>query len=331
MSFFQSPVRLLASGALFLALAALLSAADGPQNSLARHDFSGPAMGTTFRISCYAMDRSTAEKAVDACFSRIKELNDLFTDYDPTSELMRLCAPDAEYPVTVSAPMAYLLGRALEMARFSEGAFDPTCGHLSQLWRRSRRQQKLPPPARLKAAIATTDWRRVSLNFDTRQVTLQPQTLLDLGGIAKGYAADECLRLLRAQGLSRAIVQAGGDTAAGDPPPGKAGWEVKLRTFTRPGDEDELTALILANRAVSTSGDLYQFIEIQGQRYSHVLSPRTGLGLTERIACSVIAPDCTTSDALATAMCVLGEEAGMRLASKRPDLEVRFSLPKDGL
>lgn len=281
-------------------------------------------MFTTFRISCYAADRAQAEKGVEACFQRIAELNQIYTDYDPTSELMRLCAPDAVYPIQVSPPLYDLLERSVSFGRVTGGTFDITCGHLSQLWRRSKRQNKLPPADRLQKAIAATDWQRIQLLPD-RRVTLQPGTLLDVGGIAKGYAADECLRVLKAHGLPIAIALAGGDTAAGDAPPGQPGWEVKLRTFTRAGEDDDLETLHLAHRAVSTSGDLYQFIEIAGQRYSHILSPKTGLGLTKRIACSVIADDCTTSDALATAMCILGVEQGTALARTLPGVEVRFA------
>lgn len=294
---------------------------------LQRFDFSGPGMFTTFRISCYAENREQAEKAVEACFQRIAELNQIFTDYDPTSELMRLCAPEARHPVQVSPALYDLLDRSVHLGQVTDGAFDITCGHLSQLWRRSKRQNRLPPTKRLEAGIAATDWRRIQLQPD-RRVTLQPGTLLDVGGIAKGYAADECLKILQAHGLPCAIVLAGGDTSAGDAPPGKPGWEVKLRTFTRAEEDDDLEVLHLAHRAVSTSGDLYQSIEIEGQRYSHILSPKTGLGLTQRIACSVIAPDCTTSDALATAMCVMGVEKGTALAKTLPGVEVRFAEKK---
>lgn len=308
----------------FLAFGALSLSAATPQ----RFDFSGPGMATTFRISCYAENREQAEKATSACFARIAELNQIFTDYDPTSELMRLCAPETVYPVTVSPPMLELLDRSVDFAKLTDGAFDPTCGHLTQLWRRTRRQGKLPAPPRLQAAISSTDWRRIQIDLLKQQITLKPGTLLDLGGIAKGYAADDCLRVLRKHGLPSAVVIAGGDTAVGDAPPGKPGWEIKLRTFTRPESQDELTSITLANRAVSTSGDLYQFIEIEGIRYSHILSLKTGLGLTQSIACSVIADDCTTTDALATAMCVLGPEKGTALAKTIPGLEVRFSQPR---
>ena len=287
---------------------------------LPRFDFSGPGMATTFRIACYAEDKAKAEKATDACFQRIAELNAIFTDYDPTSELMRLCAPEAVYPAVVSAPLYDILQRACRLAEQTQGAFDPTCGHLSQLWRRAKRQGKLPPSDRLKKAMEATGWQRIILHPESRSITLKSGTLLDLGGIAKGYAADECQRLLKAHGITRAVVQAGGDTAASDAPPGKQAWPITLRT-----DAQHETAITVANRAVSTSGDLYQFVEIDGQRFSHIISPRTGLGLTTPIACSVIAPDCTTSDALATAMCVLGKAEGSKIVASLKGIEVRFA------
>jgi len=313
----MNPLRLVC----LLAFGALSS----PASDIQRYDFSGPGMATTFRISCYAKNREQAEKAASVCFARIAELNQIFTDYDPTSELMRLCQPGAHYPAKISPPLFDLLGRAVHLAAQTDGTFDPTCGNLSQLWRRTKRQGKLPPTDRLRSAINATDWKRIRLDLQNQSVSLQPGTLLDLGGIAKGYAADECLRIMRRHGLPCAVVQAGGDTAVGDAPPGKPGWEIKLRTFTRPDDQDDLIPLLLTNRAVSTSGDLYQFVEIEGTRYSHILSPRTGLGLTQRIACSVIADDCTTSDALATAMCVMGVEKGTQFAKTLPRIEVRFS------
>jgi len=308
---------------IFLGLLAAVAAGRAGE----RFDFSGPGMATTFRIACYADDRATAEKAAAACFEQIAQLHAVCTDYDPTSELMRLCAPEAAHPMTVSPELFGVLARAQALAVATDGAYNPACGHLSQLWRRTRRTGKLPPVERVRRGLeAAARWREMRLEPATREVTLPSGTLLDLGGIAKGYAADACLRVLRGHGITRAVVQAGGDTAIGKPPPDKDGWPVKLRTFTRPGEEDELRELTLSDCAVSTSGDLYQFLELGGVRYSHIVSPVTGLGLSERIACSVIAADATTSDALATALCVLGPEAGAALAEKL-GVQAIFALP----
>ncbi len=303
-------------GFLYLLIGSFATAGE----SLNRYDFSGAGMATTFRISCFCEDQEKANRAVQKCYERISELNSRFTDYDPASELMRLCAPEALMPFAVSEPLYEILKKSVALADMTHGAFDPTCGHLSHLWRRTKRTGRLPPKDRLALAMAATDWKRIRFQEGKTNISMVAGTLIDLGGIAKGWAADECLKILQQQGIQIAIVQAGGDTVAGEPPPGRDGWEVVLTA-----DQINKKNILLRQRAVSTSGDLYQYVEIDGVRYSHIISPRTGLGLRERIACSVIAPDCATSDALATAMCVMGEDAGKNWVKQFPNIEVQFT------
>ncbi|WP_395730569.1 FAD:protein FMN transferase [Prosthecobacter sp.] len=307
-----------------LALCLLLCAI--PAQALERFDFSAPLMFTTFRISVHADTKAEAEAAADAAFKRIAALNAVFSDYEPNSELMQLCNTGPSKPFKASADLLDVVSRALELSRLTEGAFDITCGNLSHLWRRTKRTHKLPPADRLQQALAATDWRAVQLDAKAQTLTLlKSGMLLDLGGIAKGYAADAGLKVLRERGLTRALVMAGGDIAIGDPPPGEDAWDIKLRQFTHATPEEDLVTVHLHNCGVSTSGDLYQFTEIDGKRYSHIVSPKTGMGLRERIACSVIAPDCTTSDALATAMCVLGRERGEKAAAQVKGVTTRFA------
>jgi FAD:protein FMN transferase len=310
----------LASSAVFTSLLALLglgqglfaAAQDSPQD-LRRFSFTAPAMGTRFHITLYAPEAHypEAEAAALAAFDRVASLNATFSDYEPNSEINRASA--ATSPWSASPDLFALSSRALQLAQLTDGAFDPTLGQLSRLWRSARQRQKLAPPDRLQKALAATGWQHLRLHPATQSLSLtQPNLLLDFGGIAKGYAADQMLELLKSSGFPIALVLAGGDTAAGDPPPGQTGWAVTLRTGI---DDSSPVSLPLANRSVSTSGDLYQFIELDGTRYSHLIDPKTGLGLTRRIACSVIAPDTTTSDALATALCLLGPEAGLKIAA----------------
>lgn len=297
-----------------------------PLRALERFDFSAPLMFTTFRISVHAENRAQAEQAADSAFKRIAALNAVYSDYEPNSELILTCNAGPDKPVKVSADLYDLVQRSLELAQITEGAFDITCGNLSHLWRRTKRTHKLPPAERLQQALAATDWHAVRLDEKAHTLTLQkPGMLLDVGGIAKGYAADAGLKVLREHGLKQALVMAGGDIAIGDPPPGEDAWEIKLRQFASEKPEEDMTTVRLHNCGVSTSGDLYQFTEIEGKRYSHIISPFTGMGLTQRVACSVIAPDCTTSDALATAMCVLGRERGEKAAAKVKGVTVKFA------
>ena len=136
---------------------------------------------------------------------------------------------------------------------------------------------------------------------------------LDLGGIAKGYAADEALQVLRSHGLDRALVTLGGEVVAGSPPPGQPGWTVALRT---PGGEQR--PLSLNNAAASTSGDAEQWMEVAGQRYSHVFDPRTGQPLIGRRSVTVVAREGMVADALATALSVLGPGQGLALVESFP-------------
>jgi thiamine biosynthesis lipoprotein len=310
----------LASSVVFTSLLALLglgqglfaAAQDSPKD-LRRFSFTAPGMGTRFHITLYAPEAGypEAEEAARAAFDRVAALNAIFSDYEPNSEINRASA--ATTPWSASPDLFALSSRALQLAQLTDGAFDPTLGQLSRLWRSARQRQKLAPPDRLQKALAATGWQHLQLHPATQSLSLtQPNLLLDFGGIAKGYAADQMLALLKSSGFPIALVLAGGDTAAGDPPPGQTGWTITLRTGI---DDNSPVSLPLANRSVSTSGDLYQFIELDGTRYSHLIDPKSGLGLTRRIACSVIAPDTTTSDALATALCLIGPDQGRKIAT----------------
>jgi FAD:protein FMN transferase len=284
-------------------------------DALRRYSFTSPGMGTGFNITLYAPQNRYAgvEAAVLAAFDRVTALNAVFSDYEPNSEINRLAAA-APTPWPCSPDLLALSARALELTQATDAAFDPTIGQLTRLWRSSRQRQKLAPGVRLQKALNTSGWRHLQINARDQSLTLsKPGLLLDFGGIAKGYAADQMLALLKSRGFPVAIVLAGGDTAAGAPPPNSPGWTVTLRTGINDASPVNLS---LANRSVSTSGDLHQFIELDGVRYSHIIDPKTGLGLTRRIACSVIAPDTTTSDALATALCILGPEKGRPIARK---------------
>lgn len=290
-----------------------------------RFEFTEPQMGLPFRIVLYADDEPTARRVAGIAFARIAELNSILSDYDDHSELSRLSRSSATGAwVPVSDDLWRVLARGQEFARRSDGAFDLTVGPLVQLWRRARRQRELPPANRLAEAGQATGWSRLELNAVHREVRLGvPGMRLDLGGIAKGYAVQEALRTMAARGISRALVSGGGDMAAGDPPPGKGGWRVELAPIDAPG-APPAQFVTLKRTALATSGDVFQFVEIGGVRYSHIVDPRTGLGLTDHSLVTVMAPDGMTADALATTVSVLGPDDGLRVAKTFRGTEVRI-------
>jgi thiamine biosynthesis lipoprotein len=285
-----------------------------------RFEFESKHMGTTFRIALYAIDKATAKKAVDAAFARVAELDGIMSDYKKDSELMLLCkkfATEVGEPVKVGDDLFFVLQKAEELSKKSDGAFDVTVGPVVQLWRLARRTQQLPEPKEFAAAREKVGYKKVKLDAAKKTVQLlTPGMQLDLGGIAKGYAADEALKLLREKfGIKQALVAAYGDITCGDPPPGKDGWVVDIAPIAK-GQKPR--TLKLANAAVSTSGDLEQFVEIGGVRYSHVLDPKTGLGLTGRRSVTVIAPSGITADSMTKAVSVLPPEQGLKLVEDTP-------------
>jgi thiamine biosynthesis lipoprotein len=285
-------------------------AADPP----GRYEFESKHMGTTFRVVLYAPDRPAAEKAAKAVSDRAAELDKVMSDYHAKSELMRLCKRnDAEpgKPIPVSKDLFAVLEIAQEVSRNSDGAFDVTVGPLVRLWRDARRTQQLPDPKELAEAKEKVGYDKVTLDPQARTVALKlPGMRLDLGGIGKGFAADEGLAVLRTFGITRALVAASGDIAVGDPPPGADEWVVEIAPL---GKGMPARRVRLANAAVSTSGDLYQFVEINGVRYSHVLDPKTGLGLTGRRSATVIARRGALADSLTKSASVLPPEKALAL------------------
>jgi len=288
------------------------------RESLARFEFSEPHMGTMFKLVLYASSPTLATAASRAAFDRIAALDRIMSDYDENSELMRLCRAAGGPAVEISTDLCRVMTAAQELSRRSDGAFDITVGPVVQLWRRARRQHELPEPDRLAAALELVGYENVHLDPKARRAQLlKPGMRLDLGGIAKGDAADRALLVLERYHIPQALVAAAGDIAAGDPPPGRD-WEIGIETFESPAVLPS-RFIGLHNSAVSTSGDSEQHVEIGGVRYSHIVDPKTGTALTGRRSVTVTARHGITADCYATALCVLGHERGLRLIRDTPD------------
>ena len=281
-------------------------------------------MGVPWTITLHAASRTAGQAALAAAFAEVSRLDGILSDYDPQSEVSRL---SAAAPMSAAIPVGAELGEVLELAAAfcaaSQGAFDPTVGPLTALWRQARRSGRLPRADRLAAALQAVGPGALLIEDRGQAVRLPlPGTRLDLGGIGMGYAADRVLALLRERGITAAMIDASGDVAVSGPPPGAAGWRIAVRGL--PGDSAAGPLLLLTDAAVTTSGDAFQAVEIDGVRYSHIVDPRTGLGVTGPAAVTVIASDGATADALATAASVLGPHEGSRLIGKYPGCAARF-------
>ena len=272
-------------------------------------------MGTPCRIVLYAPDEEAAIEACRAAFARISEIEAVLSDYRVSSEVSRLSKAQAGIWHPVSDDLAAAMVQSVRIHTASAGAFDPALGALTKLWREARRSGQLSSPQQLEHARSRAGMERITFDAEARRIRMEVDGVgFDFGGIGKGIGADEAMAVLRQRGIRSALIDFGGDLLASEPPPGRpGGWRVSIRDGL-----GEPVAVELADQAIAASGDLEQFVEIDGVRYSHIIDPSTGLGLTERRSATVIAPSAALADALASAACVVGPEGAAELRDAFP-------------
>lgn len=306
-----------------------------PKSELKRFEFEAIRMGVPWGITLYATSEEYANNASKNAFDRIREMDRMMSDYDPRSELSKLCETSSPgNPVVVSEELFLVLMTAQKLSKETDGAFDVTVGPIVKLWRRARRKKVFPDNDRLKDAMSKAGYQKIVLDECKKSVELQTAGMrIDLGGIAKGYAADEAGRVLRRLGVSQYIIDGGGDLLVGDPLPNKKHWviavegpDVNLANDSKASKLKETNRVLIANAAIATSGDTYKFFEIDGKRYSHLVNPKTGLGLTTRSQVTVIAPTDMEADALASALSVLGPEKGLALIRDKKNVAAQITV-----
>ena len=279
-----------------------------------------PHMGTLFRIKLYAGTEAHAQAAFHSAFERVRQLDETLSDYQPASALSRATRGPVHQSVTVDTDLFRVLSAAEEFAAQSEGAFDMTLGPLTHLWRTGRKLGVVPDNSLIQTAFQRCGYRKLHLDIARQSIRTDVAGMeLDAGGIAKGYAVDQALATLRAAGITQALVAASGDLAFGDAPPGKPGWSIGIDSFDSAG-KPFTRILMLANQAVSTSGDTEQHLDSEGKRYSHILDGRTGRPLTSNLTVTVAASSGMEADAAATAISVLGAKKGFLFADRRPGM-----------
>ena len=296
-----------------------IAASARAEEQLEKFVFEKAEMGVPFRITLYAKNEAKAKEAAEAGFARVEALNRIFSDYEDDSELTLLSRTSGSgRAVKVSDELWTVLERAQVMAARTDGAFDVTCGPLTSMWRHARRKHELPAADLVAEMTSRVGWKKMRLDEKAHTVELlAPEMRLDVGSIAKGYAADEALKVVRAKGCPRAMVAGSGDISAGDPPPGRTGWRIEVvgLDVDEPAAAPAPVVVEIANAAVATSGDRNQRLDANGKRYSHILDPRTGQPLTDHALVSVIAKDGLTAG-ISTASSVIGPQESLKLAAE---------------
>lgn len=302
-----------AEGAATIKPLSCVPAADG------RVTVRGAAMGTVFTVRAYPGQRMGAAETERACMEALAcavHWEKVMSAMDAESRLSRLNAAESGVFVPVSPELEKVLFQALEYARLTNGAFDPTLGPCIRLWKKSRRSGVLPSREELEHACRVSGWKKLTVGKGGVVKTV-PGMRVDLGGMGKGFAVDRMAELLRGKGIVSFFIDSTSDVLAGAPPPGEQGWRLRVDEGHGKG-----AVLLLSHAAVSTSGNARQMVEIGGVEYSHVLDPRMGLGVTEGRQVSVQAPSAALADALATAGCVMREEDFRTLAARLPGVSI---------
>jgi thiamine biosynthesis lipoprotein len=283
-------------------------------------------MGCLYTVVDYGRDLARLREATAAALDEVDRIDRLMSNYKNDSELSRVNREAAKAPVKVDPELFDFIAECLRYSRESEGAFDITVGSLMKAWGFFRGEGRMPSDGELAEARSRVGYRRVILNHKDGTIFFDRAGVeLDLGGIAKGYAVDRAVAVLKRYGVASALLSAGGSTIyALGAPPGKPAWEIEVQD---PVEHDKIaTRVRLKDRTLSVSGSYEKFFELNGARYSHVMDPRTGRPVQGVLCVAVITDDGTSGDALDNVFYVLGAERGRALLSKFPASEVIFFL-----
>ena len=286
-----------------------------------------PIMGTRVSAEIWHIADAKAREAVNAVMREMHRIDALMSPYKPNSELSRINKQAAEGAVPVDKELRALIQRSLEISRLTDGAFDITYASVGHHY---DYRNRVKPNARVIAeALPAVDFRHVLIDEDSGTIKFAHAGVrLDLGGIAKGYAVDNALKILRNRGIRHALVSAGGDTGILGNRIGRP-WMVAIRD---PRRHDAVVAMLpLQDEALSTSGDYERYFEHDGTRYHHIINPVDGKPAGQVRSVSILGPDVTTTDALSTSVFVLGVAKGMTLIDALPGIEAIIVDQQGGL
>ena len=292
-----------------------------PELTGAPYEQQFPVLGSYASLKFWA-PRAAAEAAADAIAGELLALHRLINVFDETSELARLNLSAGSEPFICSPELWQALKAARSAYEESDGAFDVSVGPLMKLWGFHRKRSTFPTDAEITDCLASVGLDKVDFDDDAKSVHFSaPGMSLDLGGVAKGYALDLVAGKATDCGVTRGLIDLGGNVRClGMPPPGRTAYTIGVR---HPFAEGELLGTIeVLNCSVATSGDYEQFVELEGRRLSHIVDPRTGRPVANVASVTVVTPAGVDSDVFSTAIFVGGDQVVETLCSTRQGTSV---------
>ena len=276
-------------------------------------------MGSTVELKFYSPSEELFHRVVNSCVERTKEIDRLFSNYRDDSVLAEVNRNAGARPVPVPGEFLRLVRNSVRYSEITDGAFDITIGSLFELWRGETASGRLPDKSRIRDVLGCTGFRKIKIDEAKSQVFLDGDCVrLDFGAIGKGYAVDEMVKIARQNGITRGLVNFGGNIYAMNPPAGKKFWDVGVR---KPGSGNEIISkLDLVNNGVATSGDYERYFEHEGKRYSHIIDPRTGWPAGDVTSVVAVSRTATEADVFSTAVSVLGLSGAQTFAQRDKSL-----------
>lgn len=274
------------------------------------------SLGTFVEIEIRNAESTKANAAIDSAFIEVRRINDEYSPFNEAGPLWKI-NHGTDTTVAINDELLYLLTVSDSINKATSGAFDPTVEPLISLWKVWGEDVFIPTDSTIQAARAICGWEKLNFSAELR-LTREPGVMFSFGAIAKGYAVDRALAILQQQGITEALVNAGGDIRViGE------NWPVGIQHPSLP--EALLQTVTISNSAVATSGDYMQFHEAKGKRYHHILNPATGYPAEGCHSVTIVAPTCIQADAYATGVFVLGPVKGIELVNTTPGIEAMIA------
>jgi len=277
-------------------------------------------MGSKFEITVVAQDSVEADRYIFAAIDEISRIEKLISSWDENSQTSAINQSAGIKPVAVDRELFDLIERTLAISKLTDGAFDISYASMDRIWKFDGSMTEMPSEKEIKASVSKVGYRDILLDKEKETVFLKKKGMrIGFGAIGKGYAADRAKDLLMSQGVMSGIINASGDMNTWGTQPDGREWKVAI---TNPMDKNKVFALLpIKDGAVVTSGNYEKYVEFNGNRYTHIIDPRTGYPATGVISVTVFAPKAELADALATSVFVMGKEVGLDRINQLPNVE----------
>jgi thiamine biosynthesis lipoprotein len=289
-------------------------------------DVTRPLFGTLVTIKVVDTETRAATPAIEWAFKEMQRIDSLMTDYTMTSEIAAIERREGSDGMVISDDLFFVLRRSQEIASLSHGAFDVTIGAIKQLW--GFPTPCLPFPEAIAERLQFVGYHRLSLDETDHRLRVTPGTILDLGGVATGYAVDRAIDILQKAGIRNALIDAGGDIRKIGRRLDGTPWVIAIQ---HPREERLIAARDVGLSSVATSGDYQQYFEADGHRYHHIFDPATGYPASRSISTTVWAETAIDADILSTTLFVLGPEEGIAFIKQIGKVEALIFYLENGI